>query len=254
MVLTGLEAGKGGAGVADAGTEGWDKPKSILVILAHPDDPEFFFGGSIARWVKLGHLVQYCLFTRGDKGVNGRIVDPSVLAKQREIEQREAAAVLGVRAVEFLDYEDGYLIPDLNTRRDVVRVLRRIRPEIVVTCDPTNYFYRENRINHPDHRAAGQIVADAVFPASGNPLFFPELRDEGLEAHSVEELWFSLPIPANMRLDVTATWELRFQALLKHKSQIGNPETLRKNLLSRNTPDSTDENPRFEEHFRRIIF
>ncbi len=254
MVYSALEGGQGGAGVAGEGIEGWDHPKSILVILAHPDDPEFFVGGSIARWVKMGHTVQYCLFTRGDKGVNGQIVDPAALAKQREVEQREAAAVLGVHTVEFMNYEDGYLVADLNARRETVRILRRIKPDIVVTCDPTNYFYRENRINHPDHRAAGLIVTDAVFPACGNPLFFPELRAEGLEAHSVEELWFSLPIPANFRLDVTATWDLKYQALLKHKSQIESPENLYKNLISRHTPDSTDENPRFEEHFRRIIF
>lgn len=240
--------------MAGGETEGWDRPKTILVILAHPDDPEFFLGGSIARWVKLGHKVSYSLFTRGDKGVSGEIVDPAVLAQQREIEQREAAAVLGVSAVQFLGYEDGYLTADLNSRREIVRVIRRMKPEIVVTCDPTNYFYRENRINHPDHRAAGLIVADAVFPACGNPLFFPELREEGLEAHNVEELWFSLPIPANFRLDVTSTWDLKYQALLRHKSQIQDPENLFKNLLSRRTPDSSDENPRFEEHFRRIIF
>lgn len=240
--------------MAGGEAEGWDRSKSILVILAHPDDPEFFLGGSIARWVKLGHRVSYCLFTRGDKGVNGQIVEPAALAQLREIEQREAAAVLGVQAVQFLDYEDGYLTPDLNSRREIVRVIRRQKPDIVVTCDPTNYFYRENRINHPDHRAAGQIVADAVFPACGNPLFFPELLGEGLAPHNVEELWFSLPIPANFRLDVTSTWDLKYQALLKHKSQIQDPESLNANLLSRHTSDSTEENPRFEEHFRRIIF
>lgn len=238
----------------DGAAEGWDQSKSILVILAHPDDPEFFLGGSIARWVKLGHKVQYCLFTRGDKGVNNRVVDPKDLARQREKEQREAAAILGVESVMFLDYEDGYLVPDLSVRREIVRVLRRIKPEIVITSDPTNFFFRENRINHPDHRAAGLIVADAVFPACGNPLFFPELLEEGLDAHNIEELWFSLPIPANFRLDVTATWDLKYEALLKHESQIQDPENLYKNLLSRHTPDSSEQNPRFEEHFRRIIF
>lgn len=240
--------------MAGGEAEGWEGTKSILVILAHPDDPEFFLGGSIARWVKQGHQVRYCLFTRGDKGVNGRIADPVMLARQREKEQQEAAAVLGVKEVQYLDYEDGYLVPDLNSRREVVRVIRRTKPNIVVTCDPTNFFFRENRINHPDHRAAGLIVADAVFPACGNPLFFPELREEGLEAHNVEELWFSLPVLANFYLDVTDTWDLKYQALLRHKSQIQDPEGLYKNLLSRRTPDSSEENPRFEEHFRRIIF
>jgi len=237
-----------------AETESWFSPQSILVILAHPDDPEFFCGGSIALWTSQGHTVDYCLFTRGDKGVNGKLVDPAELAQTREVEQRAAADVLGVRSIEFLDYADGYLVPDLNARRDIVQVLRRKKPDIVVTCDPTNMFYRENRINHPDHRAAGQIVADAVFPACGNPLFFPELLAEGFESHEVKELWFSLPVPANWTIDVTATWALKYKALLNHRSQIQDPDTLYKNLLSRRVPSSSDEEPRFEEYFRRIVF
>ncbi len=240
--------------MAEGGTEGWDGPQKILVILAHPDDPEFFLGGSIARWTEMGHQVEYCLFTRGDKGVNGRIVDPIELAKLRVVEQTEAAAVLGVQRIQFLEYEDGYLTPDLVTRQEIVRVIRTIKPDIVVSCDPTNYFYRANKINHPDHRAAGQIVADAVFPAAGNPLFFTTLLDEGLEAHNVKELWLSLPISADISLDVTAQWGKKFEALQHHRSQIADVEALRKNLLSRRTPDSTDENPQFLEHFRRIIF
>jgi len=234
--------------------ESWPSPQSILVILAHPDDPEFFCGASIALWTSQGHTVDYCLFTRGDKGVNGKLVDPAELAQIREREQRAAADVLGVRAIEFLDYADGYLVPDLNARREIVRVIRRKKPDIVVTCDPTNIFFRENRLNHPDHRAAGQIVADAVFPACGNPLFFPELRAEGLEAHEVKELLFSLPIPANWSIDVTATWELKYKALLNHRSQIQNPDALYKNLLSRRVPPSSEQDPRFEEYFRRIVF
>lgn len=237
-----------------AGTEIWSSPQSILVILAHPDDPEFFCGASIAQWVLQGHTVDYCLFTRGDKGVNGKVMDPMELAKIREIEQRAAADVLGVRSIEFLNYLDGYLVPDLNARRDIVRVLRRLKPDIVVTCDPTNMFFRENRVNHPDHRAAGQIVADAVFPACGNPLFFPELRAEGLDAHEVKELWFSLPIPANYAIDVTDTWDLKYRALLNHRSQIHDPGALRQNLLSRRVSSSSEETPRYEEYFRRIIF
>ncbi len=109
-------------------------------------------------------------------------VDPAALARLRETEQRAAAAVLGVRQVRFLDQPDGYLTPDLALRKQVVRVLRQVRPEIVVTCDPTNFFPNDRYINHPDHRAAGQATLDAVFPAAGSALFFPELlTDEGLQ-------------------------------------------------------------------------
>lgn len=240
--------------MVEGGTEGWETPQKILVILAHPDDPEFFLGGSIARWTSFGHQVEYCLFTRGDKGVNGRITDPEDLAKLRVVEQNEAAEVLGVKKVQFLDYEDGYLTPDLGTRCEVVRVIRTIKPDIVISCDPTNYFYRANKVNHPDHRSAGQIVVDAVFPAAGNPLFFPELLTAGLKAHNVKELWLSLPIAADISLDVTEQWQKKFEALQCHHSQIANVEDLRKNLWSRRTAESSDENPQFLEHFRRIIF
>jgi len=133
-------------------------------------------------------------------------------------------------------------------------VIRTIKPDIVVSCDPTNYFHRANKINHPDHRAAGQIVVDAVFPAAGNPLFFPELRAAGLESHNVKELWLSLPIAADISLDVTEQWQLKFMALQCHRSQISDVEGLQKNLWSRRTADSSDEKPQFLEHFRRIIF
>jgi LmbE family N-acetylglucosaminyl deacetylase len=234
--------------------EGWTTPQKILVLLAHADDPEFFLGGSIARWSGMGHQVDYCLFTRGDKGVNGRPMDPSELAELREQEQKAAASVLGVKSVQYLGFEDGYLVPSMENRRMVVRTIRSLKPDVVVSCDPTNYFYRAGKINHPDHRAAGQIVVDAVFPAAGNPLFFPELIEEQLEPHGVKELWLSLPIAADISLDVTATWEQKFVALQCHHSQIPDVATLRQKLWSRRTPDSTEENPRFLEHFRRIVF
>jgi len=243
-----------GGGVVDGAIEGWEAPQKILVILAHPDDPEFFLGGSIARWTEQGHQVDYCLFTKGDKGVNGKVVDPFELAKLRVVEQNQAAAVLGVTSVSFLDYSDGYLIPDLAARKEIVRVIRQKRPDIVVSCDPLNYFYRANKINHPDHRAAGQIVVDACFPAAGNPLYFPDILAEGLEPHNVKEMWLSLPIPADISLDVTSTWEKKFAALICHRSQIVDEANLRKNLWSRRTPESSEEAPRFLEHFRRIIF
>lgn len=240
--------------MAAGGTESWSKPQTILVILAHPDDPEFFLGGSIARWTSQGHQVDYCLFTRGDKGVNGQVVDPEELAKLRVVEQHAAAKVLGVRSVRFLDFEDGYLTPDLVARRQIVRIVRTMKPNVVVSCDPLNYFHRANKINHPDHRAAGQIVVDAVFPAAGNPLFFPDLLANGLEPHNVKEMWLSLPIPADISLDVTDHWEKKFQALKCHRSQISDVENLRKILWSRRTAESCDEHPVFLEHFRRIIF
>jgi LmbE family N-acetylglucosaminyl deacetylase len=234
--------------------EGWEEAQRILVVLAHPDDPDFFCGATLARWASMGHHIQYCLLTRGDKGVRDTIVDPKELAATREIEQRNAAEVLGVKQVDFLSFEDGYLVPDLNARKLVSRAVRQFRPDVVVSCDPT-YVFGENNINHPDHRAAGQIVIDAIFPAAGNPLYFPELlNDEGLVPHSVKEVWLCVTGQANTTVDVTEYWPKKIQALHCHETQISDMAQLDERLRSRHTPDSTLENPRYEEKFRRFKF
>jgi len=234
--------------------DNWDSPQRILVILAHPDDPEFFCGGTIARWVLAGHQVSYCLLTCGDKGTSDRAITSDILCTQRQGEQMAAAAVLGVHQVRFLDHPDGYLVPDLELRKEITRVIRQEHPDVLVTCDPTNLYVRETYLNHPDHRAAGQATLDAVFPAARDHLNFIELwRDENLEPHVVREVWISLPQAANISLDVTEHWQLKLRALNEHKSQIGDPSQLEERLRTRHTPDSSPENPRFEEHFRRIV-
>lgn len=170
--------------------DAWESPQKILVILAHPDDPEFFCGASIARWTNAGHHVTYCLLTCGDKGTKDRSLESSALCCIRQEEQRNAAAILGVNDVRFLDYSDGYLMPDLILRRDVTRVIRQVAPDILVTCDPTTLYFGESYLNHPDHRAAGQVVLDSVYPAARDHLNFIELwRDEKLEPHAVREVW-----------------------------------------------------------------
>lgn len=234
--------------------DNWDSPQRILVILAHPDDPEFFCGGTIARWVLAGHQVSYCLLTCGDKGTSDRAITSDSLCTQRQGEQMAAAAVLGVHRVRFLDHPDGYLVPDLELRKEITRVIRQEHPDVLVTCDPTNLYVRETYLNHPDHRAAGQATLDAVFPAARDHLNFIELwRDENLEPHVVREVWISLPQAANISLDVTEQWQLKLRALNEHKSQIGDPAQLEERLRTRHTPDSSPENPRFEEHFKRIV-
>ena len=234
--------------------DNWDSPQRILVVLAHPDDPEFFCGGTIVRWIKAGHYVSYCLLTCGDKGTNNRELTPADLCTLRQNEQKAAAAVLGVHQVLFLDHPDGYLVPDLELRKEITRVIRQVQPDVLVTCDPTNLYVRETYLNHPDHRAAGQATLDAVFPAARDHLNFVELwRDENLEPHIVREVWISLPQEANVSLDVTEQWDLKLSALREHKSQIGDPTQMEERLRSRHTPDSSPENPRYEEHFKRLI-
>jgi len=229
----------------------WQGSKTIMVILAHPDDPEFFLGGTIAEWVKQGHEVSYLLLTKGQRGVSPRYPDPADLDKVRVREQQNAAAKLEVSKVNFLDYQDGYLVPDLEARKKVAREIRRTRPDIVATFDPL-LIYQRGRINHPDHRTTGQIVIDAIFPAVGNSAFFPEFLEEGLDPHQVEELWLSVPVEANFELDVTQNWKLRLDALLEHVSQIGEPAKFLE-LMEARRQTRWGEEMRYVESFRRLI-
>jgi LmbE family N-acetylglucosaminyl deacetylase len=234
-------------------TEGWESPKEILVILAHPDDPEFFLGASIARWVKAGHRVRYVLLTKGDKGSEDESLTAEDVIRIRIVEQQNAAKFLGVESVDFLDYEDGYLIPDLEMRKKVVRFIRQYQPQILVTCDPGNLFPSQQYINHPDHRYAGQVVIDVVFPASGNRFFFPELLEEGYQPHEVEEVWMSLTNQPDVKLDVTEHWDDKIRALKQHASQIGDPRAFEQRMLERVQKNNEIEF-KYEEQFRRIKF
>jgi len=232
----------------------WGKKKKILVILAHPDDPEFFCGGTIAKWTAAGNEVIYCLLTKGDKGIQEGFNFRGDIKDLRIKEQKEASVELGVNEIVFLEYKDGYLVPNLEMRKRITYIIRKIQPEIVVTCDPTNYFIRDDYINHPDHRAVGQATIDAVFPASQNARIFPDLLEqEELHPHHVQEVWLSLPYQPNLTVNVTDTWDKKIAALLNHQSQIGDPEVFIERMKSSHTEDTDASNPRYEEHFRRII-
>lgn len=232
--------------------EDWQTKQKILVILAHPDDPEFFCGATLTRWVDAGHEVNYLLLTKGDKGSDDPAMTPETLIAVRMKEQRAAGDVIGVKEIAFLNYPDGYLTPDLPLRKEVVRHIRRVRPDVIVTSDPQNYYIRGRYINHPDHRAAGLVTIEAVFPAAGNRLYYPELLTEGLEPHTPQEVWVSLPHDPTILLDISPQWPNKLKALLEHKSQIGDPEIFLRNMSERRTADSTVGQARYEESFRRL--
>jgi LmbE family N-acetylglucosaminyl deacetylase len=231
----------------------WDGPQQILVVLAHPDDPEFFCGASLARWTAAGHRVTYLLLTCGDKGTKDLGLAGEELCSLRQAEQKAAAAVLGVETVRFLGHPDGYLQPDLTLRREITRVIRQVQPDILVTCDPTTFFLGDSHINHADHRAAGQAALDAVYPAARDHLYFPELwLEEKLEPHVVREVWICGTLSPSLAVDVTDTWETKILALMEHQSQIGDPHALAERMRSRRTPSSSAQMPRYQETFRRI--
>ncbi len=233
----------------------WETSQTILVILAHPDDPEFFCGGTLACWARLGHKIHYLLLTCGDKG-GGLSDEPLVLCATRHLEQERAAAIIGVKTIQFLNREDGYLIPSLELRKEIVRAIRTIKPDVLVTCDPTNLFPSTGYgLNHPDHRAAGQVVLDSVFPAAGNVHYFSELyHEEGLVPHTPREVWVSLTAQPTEVFDVTDFWETKLRALKEHRSQIGDPIKFEARIRSRHTAESTDDDPRFEEKFHVVRF
>lgn len=229
----------------------WEEKMNILVILAHPDDPEFFMGGTLALWSQLGHKISYLLLTKGERGVSEQFPDGEALKEIRKIEQRNAADVLGVGPVDFLDHQDGLLEVNLENRRQLVAEIRKRQPDIVVSSDPQTYFHT-HYINHPDHRAAGLLTMEAVFPAAGNPGFFPEQIEQGLKPTQIRELWMSLTVDTNLTLDVSEYWQIRLEALQKHVSQIGDPAVFVQKWNQRRQ-EATESDSNYYEHFRRVI-
>ena len=198
----------------------------VLVVMAHPDDPEFACGGTIARWVREGKYVGYLIITSGDKGTDDPTMTRERLMAIREEEQRAAARVLGVHEVHFLRYPDGELFPTLDLRRDIAYHIRRFRPDIVVCQDPTAYYFGDTYINHPDHRAAGEATLAAVFPLARDWLNFPEHLAEGLYPHKVRDVYISTTPNPTTWVDITDFIEIKLEAILQHKSQVKDPDAL----------------------------
>jgi LmbE family N-acetylglucosaminyl deacetylase len=208
--------------VADAAKPHPPEPalKRVVVIVAHPDDAEFLCAGTVAKWASEGHDVTYVLLTSGDKGSSDPAVSPEQLIATREVEQRDACAALGVKDVQFLRYPDASLVPDLALRRDLTRVIRRIRPDVVICQDPTVPWVGQSYLNHPDHRAAGQATLDAVYPAARDRMTYPELLAEGLEPHKVREVYLGGAKEPDVWIDITKSLPKKLEALRCHVSQM----------------------------------
>jgi LmbE family N-acetylglucosaminyl deacetylase len=230
-------------------------PKRVMGIFAHPDDPEFFSGGTFARWAAEGAHIIFVLATSGDKGSSDPEMTSEKLVSIREVEERNAASALGVKEVIFLRYADGELQPTLGLRRDLSRLIRLKQPDIVVTCDPTVFWSGTTSVNHPDHRAIGAATLEAVYPTARDRLNFIELeRDEGLPTHKVKQLYISGTQSPTTKVDITAYLETKINALREHKSQIADMEAMAERLHSNRDAESPDDAPRYMEHFRVITF
>jgi LmbE family N-acetylglucosaminyl deacetylase len=221
----------------------------VLVFTPHPDDAEFGVAGSVARWVKQGMDVVYAVCTNGDKGTSDPGMTPERLAEIREKEQQKSADVLGVREVVFLRYPDQGLEDTHEFRKDLVRVIRKYRPDIVVTSDPYHKY-----IWHRDHRICGRAVLDAVFPSARDRLFCPDLLEEGLEPHKVKEVWLWGSEDANHRSNITDTFDLKVAALCCHISQVGGipRQDLERRMKERYRSFAEGEDYDLAEAFHRI--
>jgi LmbE family N-acetylglucosaminyl deacetylase len=194
---------------------GHDGPKTLMAIMAHPDDIDFGSAGSVARWCSEGWTVYYVLATSGDKGTHDPAFTPQELAATREEEQREAARILGVKEVFFLGYPDGFLEPTHELREQLVRLFRIYKPDVVLTWDG----FRPN-FNHNDHRNIGIAVRDALFPAVRDRLYFPEHAAQGLDEVRVNEILLVGSTEPNYFVDVSAFIEKKADAILAHRSQV----------------------------------
>ena len=230
------------------------QPKRVLGVFAHPDDPEFFAGATFAKWALDGADITFVIATSGDKGSADPDMTHDRLAHIREQEEREAAAVLGVRQVVFLRYRDGELFPTLELRRDITRLIRMKKPDIVVTLDPTVFWYGTRGINHPDHRAIGAAALEAVFPTARDRLNFIELeRDEGLMPHKALTVYIAGAAQPTLTVDVSNVIETQIRSLRAHKSQISDMDKMAARIRERSLdPDSPPEYPRHIEKFRVI--
>ncbi len=203
-----------------------DGVERALVVTAHPDDVDFGAGGTIATLTSAGVEVTYCICTDGDAGGFDDLTDRSEIPAIRRREQTAAAAVVGVSDVRFLGYADGYLDHNHDLQRDIVRVMRQVRPQLVITQSPERLWERLPA-SHPDHMAAGEATTRALYPAVRNPYAYPELRtEEGLEAWTVSWLWLMAAEKPNHFVDVTGKFSLKLAALREHVSQVSHMDNL----------------------------
>ncbi len=227
-------------------------PKRIMVVTAHPDDAEFGCAGTIARWVKEGATAAYVLATSGDVGIATPGMTRATAATIREAEALAAAKVVGVDDVTFLREPDGMLENTLDLRRRLVREMRRFRPEVVITGDPSMLFTPRGGINHPDHRAIDTATIDAVFPAVGQPNLFEELAAEGLRAHKVRKLYLTARGQGDVFVDISDTIDLKIASLHEHVSQVGGRDDLAQMIKDSSADVARGQEMLYAEAYRVI--
>lgn len=230
-----------------------DTPGSALVVIPHPDDAEGWCGGTVARWMQQGAQVYYVLCTDGSKGSSDPDMTSETLAVAREKEQLEAASELGVKEVVLLRHPDGELEDTKDFRREIVRAIRRFRPDVVLCPDP----YRYKSSWHRDHRITGQVTSDAAFPYARDRLHFQELlEEEGLQPHKAGMVLYWAPDDPDTFVDITETIDVKIRALLCHKSQMSHrtEHDTGESVRERAEQAAQGSAYRYAEAFRKIEF
>jgi LmbE family N-acetylglucosaminyl deacetylase len=219
-----------------------------LVIAAHPDDGDFGAAGWTIQRARQGWTVHFLVCTNGAKGTSDRTMTRERLIALRQEEQREACRRMGAAGVHYLDNEDGELVYDRHFLEQIVRTIRRLRPDTVLTHDPTDIIIRDSFINHPDHRATGTAALDAVYPTARDHLNFPEHVAEGLEPHKVREVLLWSTNQPNHEVDITPDVDEKIHALTAHVSQFGQ----REDFVEFSKQRWRGDDGRYTEQFRRI--
>lgn len=228
-----------------------DRIERVLVVTAHPDDSEFGAGGTVAKLVKEGKRVAYCILTNGDKGSGDRAMTPERLAAIRAEEQRNAARVLGVETVDFLGFPDCELEDTRETRRAVTAAIRRHKPDLLIAQNP--HRTKNLGASHRDHRVAAGIAIDCVYPLARDHMAFPELLEQGLEPHKVRELYLMWWDQPEVIVDTTETIDLKLKALACHVSQIKDMVALEKRIRERGAELGKPHGYAYAETFERIV-
>ena len=230
-------------------------PRRAMSIYAHPDDQDFSVAGTLAKWARAGTEIISVLITSGDAGSNDPTKDGNYkqeLAALREKEQLAANAVLGIKETIFMRYPDGELEPTVGLRRQLTRIIRQYKPDTVLTGNPEAWFYGDEYVNHPDHRAAAQAACAAVFPSAGTRLIFTDLLAEGYEPHEVRRLYIHGTEKVNTWVDITETLDLKIKALQQHVSQV-DPKEVEKWMVEWAQEEAKGQEMKYAEAYKVMI-
>lgn len=229
------------------------KPRVVLGVAAHPDDLDFGAAGSMAKYAKNGAEVYYLILTDGSKGTDDHSISERQLQEIRNKEQKAAIEAIGGAGVYFLEFVDGELENNKDVRKEIVKHIRKLKPDLIITMDPSMiYSVGSGFINHPDHRAAGQATLDALYPLARDHKAFPELLEDGLDTHKTLEVLLINLNESNYYEGITDTIDNKIAALKAHESQIKDIEGVSVWIKESAKQKGSESDQKLAEGFIRI--